>query len=343
MNSDRKTELLVGLFLLGGLALTASVVMQFGKVRDYFRGTYTKLVQFDDATGIRLGSPVALGGQKVGKVKVEPLLNAPLYNTVTLELEIYETYQIPENVRYEIATSGLLGDAYIAIRPAMSAPKVVTREDGKVVVMGTKAAGLDTLTSAATDISGDVKKMIGDVDLTALELKDALKRVNEGALSEPTLADFRKSMNHLQVAMKKVDEQVLHPENSEGLKKAIKDMQEASAALKRGAEALEVTSKKLSPLVDKVGPVLNQLTKASHTLDSTLKSFQKGADHFSELTRTMAKGEGLFRALLTDSELRDDFKSLIDNMRRNGLVFYRDNAEKVRAAEEAKRRKDWDN
>ena len=69
MNSDRKTELLVGLFLFVGLLLSGLVVIKFGKVRDYFQGTYMKRVRFDDATGIRIGSPVALGGQRVGKVK----------------------------------------------------------------------------------------------------------------------------------------------------------------------------------------------------------------------------------------------------------------------------------
>jgi phospholipid/cholesterol/gamma-HCH transport system substrate-binding protein len=334
MNSDRKTELLVGLFLLAGLVLSGVMVLKFGKVRDYFQGTYTKLVQFDDATGIRIGSPVALGGQRVGKVKTEPVLNPPNYNTVTLELEIFSTYPMPEKVAYEIATSGLLGDSYIAIRPCGQVPQIITREDGSTVVKGTKAAGIDTLTSAATDITGDIKKVLADVGGASGELKSALTNVNRGALSEATLSSFRNSITNLESASRSLDKEMLAVGNSEALKRALADVSETAAALKRTSLSIEEASKKIGPTLDKLDPVLASMTKASKTLDATLKSFQSGADNFSDLTRTMAKGDGLFRALLTDAELRDDFKSLIDNLRRHGVVWgYKDDAEKVRAQE----------
>jgi ABC-type transporter Mla subunit MlaD len=329
MNSDRKTELLVGLFLFVGLALGGFVVLKFGKVRDYFQGTYTKYVQFDDATGIRIGSPVALGGQRVGKVKAEPLLNAPKYDTVTLELEIFSTYPVPENVRYEIATAGLLGDSYIAIRSANAPPRSFKREDGTEILLGTKAAGIDSLTTAATDISADAKKVLADIGGASSELRKALTNVNQGALSDNTLASFRNSITHLESAMRNVDQKVLDAGNSEALKKALLDISDAAAALKRAASSTEDAAKKVGPMLDKLDPVIASVTKAASSLDTTLKSFQKSADSFSSLTRTMSNGEGLFKALLTDAELRDDFKALIDNLRRHGVVWgYRDDYEK---------------
>jgi phospholipid/cholesterol/gamma-HCH transport system substrate-binding protein len=337
MNSDRKTELLVGLFLCIGLLLTGLVVIKFGKVRDYFQGTFQKRVRFDDATGIRIGSPVALGGQRVGKVKTEPRVNPPNYDTVTVDLEIFSTFQLPENVRYEIATSGLLGDAYIAIRPAPKPPTIVEDAEGKVI-LGTKAAGIDTLTTAATDISGDIKKVLGDVGGASVELKTALHNVNTGALSEANLASFRTSILSLESAMKNIDQDVLNAANSETLKRTLADIAETAATLKRTATSIESATNKVGPAIDRLDPVISNVNKASVTLDKTLQTFQSGAENFSVLTKTMAKGGGLFPALFTDPKLKDDFKDLIDNMRRHGVLFYRDSADKAAAEAEAAKR-----
>jgi phospholipid/cholesterol/gamma-HCH transport system substrate-binding protein len=331
MNSDRKTELLVGLFLFVGLLLSGLVVLKFGKVRDYFQGTYMKRVRFDDATGIRIGSPVALGGQRVGKVKTEPQVNPPNYDTVTVDLEIFSTYPLPENVRYEIATSGLLGDAYIAIRPSSKPPETVADADGSQLILGTKAAGIDTLTNAASDISGDIKKVLGDVGGASVELKDALQRVNRGALSDATLTSFRNSIAHLESLMKNADKEVLAAGNSEALKKTLADMSETAASLKRSAASIEEASKKVGPAIDKLDPVIANVDKASVTLDKTLQTFQTGAENFSALTKTMAKGGGLFPALFTDPKLKDDFKDLISNMRKHGVIWYKDSAAKEEA------------
>jgi phospholipid/cholesterol/gamma-HCH transport system substrate-binding protein len=338
MNSDRKTELLVGMFLLAGLIFGGLVVIKFGKFRDYFQGSYTKKVQFADATGIRIGSPVLLGGQRVGKVKTEPVLNPPTFESVTVELEIFSSFPVPEKVSYQIATSGLLGDGYIAIRPGTTAPQTLMQADGTEVLLGTKDDVIGELTATAKSISGDADKVLKDVDDAAKELKDALHRINTGALADQTLEDFRKGMHSMESALKKVDEQVVGETNTKALEQALKDVAEVSASLKRTAASIETSSAKIGPLLDKLDPVATNVNKASVTLDDTLKTFKAGADNFSSLTRTMAKGEGLFPALFTDARLREDFKQLISNLKRNGVIFYRDNAEKAKAEEEAKRR-----
>ena len=74
MNPNRKTELLVGLFLLVGLLMLGGLVLQFGSVRQAFRDTYNLSVAFPNAPGNNAGSPVDLGGSRIGKVKGKPLL-----------------------------------------------------------------------------------------------------------------------------------------------------------------------------------------------------------------------------------------------------------------------------
>ncbi len=335
MNPNRKTELLVGFFLLIGLLMVGGMILKFGSFRDYFKGSYLRYVRFTDASGIRADTPVALGGQRIGKVKSEPVLDKQTFAAVTVELEIYEQFQVPANSSYEIATSGLMGDAYIAIRPAAKAPDTIKDPDGRTVIIGTTGSGLSALTKTAESVGAKVDLVLNDINGASTELKEALHRVNKNALSDTTLESFRQSMLHLEATMKSVDKEVLGTENQENLKKAITDIRDAAAAFKTASLTLQTSTEKLGPVIDRISPAMDKLEKALVSADTTLKSFKDGADNFALLTKTMAKGDGLFKALMTDPELRDDFKSLIDNLRRHGIVWgYKDDAEAIRAEQE---------
>jgi hypothetical protein len=71
------------------------------------------------------------------------------------------------------------------------------------------------------------------------------------------------------------------------------------------------------------------------TAEDALKSVKSAADSFAVTARQIQSGKGLFGALMHDTELKTDLKDLIANMKRNGVLFYRDSAtkERERAAE----------
>ena len=65
---DKKTELLVGMFLTLGLVMLGLLILQFGSIRELFKSSYAISVALPDGSGIREGSPVMLGGSRIGKV-----------------------------------------------------------------------------------------------------------------------------------------------------------------------------------------------------------------------------------------------------------------------------------
>jgi phospholipid/cholesterol/gamma-HCH transport system substrate-binding protein len=337
MNNERKTELLVGLFMLIGLMMLAGLVLSFGKVRDYFKEAYVRTVQFSDATGIRIGTPVMLGGQRIGKVRAEPLLNRKDFKSVTVQLEIFEQFQVPEASAYEIATTGLMGDAYIAISPSPTLPEKVIGEDGKEIILGKQSKGLNALTETAGQVGKKVDLVLDDVSKATIELKDALHRVNQGALSDPTLESFRSSMASLEQVMKKANTEVLSPENTKNLHDAIAEFHEATGSFKRTALSIEESAKKIGPIIDKIEPMMTKVDQAVGSADAAMQSFKKSGDNLEIFTRDMAKGEGLFKALLLDKELREDFKDLIANLKNNGVIFYKNNADRLEAEEAARK------
>ncbi len=344
MQTDRKTEILVGMFMLVGLATMAMLILRFGKVRDYFKGSYTQLVQFSDATGLRPGVPVSLGGQRIGKVKSDPVLDRRTFTSVTVELEIFEQFKIPPNSRYEIATSGLMGDNYIAIRPAPVPPKLTTGADGQEVIVGEEPKGLSNLAQTAEQLGKKVDLVLEDVKVASGELKAALTKVNTGALSDKTLEEFRSSVTHLESVLKHADEEVLGAKNKENLAEALANLREATTRFKNASGNVDDATKKLGPVIDKIDPAIAKFEKAMATADATLLSFKQSGDNLAIFTRDMAKGDGLFKALLLDKELRENFKALVANLKEHGILFYRDDAEKqaaeakLREAQERQRR-----
>lgn len=336
---DKKTELLVGLFLFIGLLLLGGLILQFGSVRELMKDTYEIAAPFPDATGVKEATPVMLGGSKIGKVPRMPKLNDQ-FNGVIIPMEIYHDKKIPKDAKFSIGTAGMLGDAFIEIKPTGEDTGAYI-EPGAVVPVSnvSKGGGLSALQSMADQVGKDASKVLGEVNEAAKELKDALKRVNEGALSDKTLDHFRSSMEHLDKTMANVDTNILGKENGDNLKSAIADIKDAAATFKKTSQSLAATSDKLGNTLDKLDPAVSKADKVMSSLDEALLSFKSASDNLADLTKGFGKSgnKGLLPALMSDEQLKDDFKSLISNMRRNGVLFYRNDADKAKVEEEAKK------
>ena len=113
---EKRTELLVGIFLFIGLVLLGGIIVQFGGFRDRLRETARFELVFTDASGLVRGAEVRLGGAKIGRVADNPQLNDRA-NGVIVPVDIFTDFQIPADSAFGIGTSGLLGDKYVDIRP----------------------------------------------------------------------------------------------------------------------------------------------------------------------------------------------------------------------------------
>jgi ABC-type transporter Mla subunit MlaD len=151
-----------------------------------------------------------------------------------------------------------------------------------------------------------------------------MKKVNEGALSDEVIGNFKQSMEHLNKTMTRVDDKVLGEENAANLKAAISDIKDAAASFKKTATNLETTTAKLGPMFDKLDPAIAKADKVMTSADEALTSVKKGVDDFAAIARTMRSGNGLMAALLNDPELKSEFKSLIGNLKERGILRYKD-------------------
>src|SRR5471030_3037578 len=118
MKQTANLETKVGIFLLLGIALICTLIIIFGEVPDLFKPTYTLTVKFPNASGLLKGSDVYLSGALIGKVTSDP---HPIPDTqlVEVNLKIDKSVGIREDASYVIGSSGLLGDRFVEVRPAI--------------------------------------------------------------------------------------------------------------------------------------------------------------------------------------------------------------------------------
>lgn len=117
MVSQRFVECMVGLFLL--LALTAFTTLAFkvsGLTSFFPKKSYLVVASFDDIGGLKIRSPVKIGGVQIGEVTHITLDPASFKAIVKMRIE-NQFNDIPDDSTAGILTAGLLGDNYIAITP----------------------------------------------------------------------------------------------------------------------------------------------------------------------------------------------------------------------------------
>ncbi len=314
---DKKTELLVGLFLFIGLLLLGTLILQFSSVLELFKGKYTLTVTLPDGTGMKDGTPVMLGGSKIGKVSAKPSLN-PEFTGVIIPLEIYQKAQIPDDAKFKIGSAGLLGDKFIEIKPS-GKPATKYLEPGSVI----KGEAASSLEDTAKQVGDKVDVVIKDVQVTIADLRTSLKKINEGVLSDESTKDLKDSFKHLNAFLARLDEKTFTDQTSTDLKEAI-------ASFKGAAKSMDDSIKKMEPAFNKVDGVVEKANKAMTSAESAMKSIDKSAATIGEVTKDMRSGNGLLPALLRDEQLKNELKSLITNMRQHGILFYRDKSDKLK-------------
>ena len=131
--TTRKMEILVGGFIV--LAFAAFVMLALRVADTGFGGnsqTYTLFAKFDNIGGLKVRSPVKVGGVIVGRVSsIE--LDRDTYTPV-VRLAINTEYSnFPETSSVAILTSGLLGEQYIGLIPGFVDDTVEMLADGDMI------------------------------------------------------------------------------------------------------------------------------------------------------------------------------------------------------------------
>lgn len=136
--------------------------------------------------------------------------------------------------------------------------------------------------------------------------------------------DLRDAVQNINGTVTRLNEQALAPANMENLKASIEHLSQATGAL---AES----SKKLDGVIEKADATMASSKKAADDVQLLIADARKTIQSATHVFQEATSGDGLLANLLSNKELANDLQALVSNMRRHGILFYRDSAAKEEA------------
>jgi phospholipid/cholesterol/gamma-HCH transport system substrate-binding protein len=329
--AKKRTEVLVGLFLLIGFAMLSGLVLQFGKFSDHLRGQYLLTVVFDDASGVIKGSEVRMGGAKIGQVADLPELNDSVQ--VEVRLAIREAIRIPAGSKFQINSATLLGDKLIVVIPPLDRSFGFIEPGSRL--SGAGPTGLDALQNNAETVGRDVVRImkqaeetlakvdgaVADIQSASKQLGEAVGKINRSVLADKNIAHLETTLANLATTSEdwKTASAKLEP--------TLGEARDAIQAVRDAAAGAEKTLKSADQALAEAKPALTKLPKAVDNFSNTTTKAGEALDR-------MKRGEGLLGALATDNDVALDAKAFMRNLRRHGILHYRDSAAKPDPAAE---------
>lgn len=114
---QRQTEIIIGFFILIGLAAIAILAVQVSNISESAeRDTYYVTAHFDNIGGLRVKSPVKMGGVLIGRISDIHLDKKTLSPVVTMAI-FSEYNELPTETSASILTAGLLGEQFMSLSP----------------------------------------------------------------------------------------------------------------------------------------------------------------------------------------------------------------------------------
>lgn len=194
----------VGVFLALGILLTMIAIFMLGSRSSFFKHFYTLHCEFDDISGLRVGSPVQLSGVQVGTVEkisfvevefkavakeqMSELEKKPMSEDelpenkvikVHVKLNIDRAYQ--ERIRNDsvasVVTQGLLGDRMIYITAGLSRHVL---QDGDVLIKVNNPTGFSGLVQQGDELLVDAKVALANTNKFVVTLNDVLTEIKDG-------------------------------------------------------------------------------------------------------------------------------------------------------------------
>lgn len=289
--SDKKVQIKVGIFVLIGLVMAASMVTYFGRLGEGLKSYYSLRVEYENAAGLLSGADIMMSGAKIGRT-VSPPTVLPNLDGVYVDLKIYDYVKIPEGSVFTIGSSGLLGDRFVNIELPKDATKLPKIPPGTTVI-GKREAGIGEFMEQGGDVVAEVKTLVKKVN-------EVVARLDTEVLNTGTLRDFSASVANL--------------------KQTTATLAESS---KKVDGILDSTSGKIDGL-------LNDASATMKSAKATVADFQTAAGDAQLIIRDVKRGKGALGMLLSNEEFANNLKDFVANLRQSGILFYKDRAARER-------------
>jgi len=321
MNHD-KLEIKVGFFVFLGLAVIAIMAVQFGRFGQNVSDFYELHVNFNNAGGLLKNSDVLLSGAPVGRVATKPEVVPERIGTVEVTLLIRNSMKLPKGSTFAIGSSGMMGDRFVEITPPKGfdpdkfnpeAPGAVY-EPGETI-QGVRAGGFAELTKQGEVV---MQKLSENLDT----LKATMERLHTTVLSDENMNNLRDTFSNIKTtgenlatASRGIDEVI------EGAKTAVVTVQETMNTAKETVASAKTT-------METAGQAAQDIRGAIEDARKVLSGADTAVANVNDILEAAKRGPGVVPMLLTNPQVAANVNALITNLRRHGILFYRDSVRK---------------
>lgn len=108
-----KLELIVGVFVLIGIACLAYLSIKLGKLEVIGGDVYEIVAQFDTASGLKAGASIEIAGVEVGRVRGITLND----DRAAVLLVVNNGVKLYSDTIASIKTRGIIGEKFLALSP----------------------------------------------------------------------------------------------------------------------------------------------------------------------------------------------------------------------------------
>jgi phospholipid/cholesterol/gamma-HCH transport system substrate-binding protein len=140
-NKQTKIEIVVGFFMLIGLASISYIAVKLGDLQVLGQESYIVNARFTSASGLRSGAYVEAAGVRVGSI--ESIVFDPEEYQAIVYMAIDKGVPIQDDAVASIRTAGIIGDKFIKITPGGGEPL----QDGEEIFETEPSINLEELIS----------------------------------------------------------------------------------------------------------------------------------------------------------------------------------------------------
>jgi ABC-type transporter Mla subunit MlaD len=178
--TSRGMRLRLGLFVLLAAGVLGVLIIMFGSLPGLFKRSTTYFVRFTDAPGLTEGAPVRRSGVPIGRVdRIELDEEAGI---VVVRISVNAPYRIRRSEQATL-TAGLLDKDvsidFVPREPEEKEPMDRTPVDAGTVLLGIRAASVNTLLKGASDVVPTTQQTLNEIRKSIQRLEKLANRAEK--------------------------------------------------------------------------------------------------------------------------------------------------------------------
>ncbi len=339
-------QIKVGIFVTLGLLVAGILVFLVGDERHMFDRKAQLHATFTDVAGLKVGSPVRMGGVDVGHVErivfgaqAQDRLIHVYFSMVSAQL-----VRVREDSVVRIVSKGLLGDKALDVTmgtrgaQARDGSTIRTNESddlgnamaraGEILTRATQI--LDNVNNATRPLadpafSRDALALVHNLQTITRQAAEGPGTVHELLTNDATARRLESTLAAAQVAANRAADSAAHVEaiarearNGRGLVHALVYDREGAQMVR----SLATVSEEVAAITHDVRTGNGGLHQIIYGQESAraAQNIEQATASVRDILGDMRQGRGTLGALLVDPSLYEDLKSLVGNVQRNEIL-----------------------